>query len=118
MESKSGNSKKVIIGAVVLVAVVAILAIVYNLFREKPVEGTKAVTIEVTGKSGEVKSYEVKTDAEYLRQVMEEAEGLTFSGAERVWPDGGHGERRDGRLLGGQLILELLCERGILQLWY
>lgn len=52
MESKSGNSKKVIIGAVVLVAVVAILAIVYNLFREKPVEGTKAVTIEVTGKSG------------------------------------------------------------------
>ena len=82
MESKSGNSKKVIIGAVVLVAVVAILAIVYNLFRVKPVEGPKAVTIEVTGKSGEVKSYEVKTDAEYLRQVMEEAEGLTFSGAE------------------------------------
>ena len=81
MESKKGN-KKVIIGAVALVAVVAILAIVYVAFREKPVEGSKAITIEVTGKSGEMKEYQVRTDAEYLRQAMEEAEGLTFSGAE------------------------------------
>lgn len=81
MESKKGN-KKVIVGAVVLVAVVAILAIVYNLFREKPVEGSKAITIEVTGKEGETQNYQLKTDAEYLRQAMEEAEGLTFSGAE------------------------------------
>ena len=81
MESKKGN-KKVIIGAVALVAVVAILAIVYMAFREKPVEGSKAITIEVTGKSGEMKEYQVRTDAEYLRQAMEEAEGLTFSGTE------------------------------------
>ena len=81
MESKKGN-KKIIIGAVALVAVVAILAIVYVAFREKPVEGSKAITIEVTGKSGEMKEYQVRTDAEYLRQAMEEAEGLTFSGAE------------------------------------
>lgn len=81
MESKKGN-KKVIIGAVALVAVVAILAIVYVAFREKPVEGSKAITIEVTGKSGEMKEYQVRTDAEYLRQAMEETEGLTFSGAE------------------------------------
>ena len=81
MESKKGN-KKIIIGAVALVAVVAILAIVYVAFREKPVEGSKAITIEVTGKSGEMKEYQVRTDAEYLRQAMEETEGLTFSGAE------------------------------------
>ena len=81
MESEKGN-KKVIIGAVALVAVVAILAIVYVAFREKPVEGSKAITIEVTGKSGEMKEYQVRTDAEYLRQAMEETEGLTFSGAE------------------------------------
>lgn len=81
MESKKAN-KKVIIGAVALVAVVAILAIVYVAFREKPVEGSKAITIEVTGKSGEMKEYQVRTDAEYLRQAMEETEGLTFSGAE------------------------------------
>ena len=81
MENKAGN-RKWIIGAVVLVAVVAILAIVYTMFREKPVEGTKAITIEVTGKEGETQSYQLKTDAEYLRQAMEEADGLTFSGTE------------------------------------
>lgn len=81
MQNKKGN-KKVIIGVAALIAVVAILAIVYSVFREKPVEGTKAVTIQVTGKSGEVKEYQLKTDAEYLRQAMEEADGLTFSGTE------------------------------------
>ena len=81
MQSKKSN-KKVIIGAVALVAVVAVLAIVYMAFREKPVEGAKAITIEVTGKSGAVEKYELNTDAQYLRQAMEEADGLTFSGAE------------------------------------
>lgn len=98
MESKSGNSKKVIIGVVAVVAVVAILAIVYSLFREKPVEGTKAVIIEVTDKAGEVKSYEFKTDAEYLRQAMEEADGLTFSGSESEYGlmvDTVNGEKAD-----------------------
>ena len=81
MQSKKSN-KKVIIGAVVLVAVIAVLAIVYAMFREKPVEGSKAITIEVTGKAGDTKEYQLKTDAEYLRQPMEEADGLTFSGTE------------------------------------
>ena len=45
-------------------------------------EGSKSITIEVVDKEGESKAYELKTDAEYLRQAMEEAEGLTFSGAE------------------------------------
>ena len=45
MESKSGSNRKLIVGAVALVAVVAILAIVYMAFREKPVEGAKAITI-------------------------------------------------------------------------
>lgn len=82
MESKNGSNRKLIIGAVALVAVVAVLAIVYMAFREKPVEGAKAITIEVTGKSGAVEKYELNTDAQYLRQAMEEADGLTFSGAE------------------------------------
>ena len=45
-------------------------------------EGSKAITIEVTGKSGATQSYELKTDAQYLRQAMEEADGLVFSGTE------------------------------------
>lgn len=45
-------------------------------------EGSKSVTIEVVNKEKESTTYRLKTDAEYLRQVMEEAEGLEFSGTE------------------------------------
>ena len=63
---------------------IVLLAVVYSVFREKPVEGSKSVTIEVTGLESEKTEYTLKTDAEYLRQAMEEAEtdGLTFSGQE------------------------------------
>lgn len=83
MNSKSSNgNRKLIIGGIVLVALIALFAILYNVFREKPVEGSKSITIEVINKAEEKTSYELKTDAEYLRQAMEEAEGLTFSGSE------------------------------------
>ena len=45
-------------------------------------EGSKAITIEVINKADESKEYEVHTDAEFLRQAMEEAEELQFSGQE------------------------------------
>lgn len=77
----SSKTKK-IIGVSAVVALVAILAIVFFVFREAPVEGSKAITIEVVNKSEETKEYQLKTDAEYLRQAMEEAEGLEFSGSE------------------------------------
>lgn len=82
MENKSKSSKKVILGVAALVVVIAALAILYNVFREKPVEGSKSITIEVVNKEQESTNYQLKTDAEYLRQAMEEAEGLTFSGTE------------------------------------
>ena len=103
MENKKSN-KKVIIGGVVLVAVLAVLALVYTLFREKPVEGAKAVTIEVTGKSGDTEKYQVQTDAQFLRQAMEEAEGLTFSGTESEYGmmvDTVNGEVADYNVDGG-----------------
>ena len=80
-ETKKSN-KKVILGIVALVAVIAIMAAVFFIFREKPVEGSKSITIEVVNKAQESTMYELKTDAEYLRQAMEEAEGLEFSGAD------------------------------------
>ncbi len=83
MNGKSSNgNKKIVIGIVVLVALIGLFAILYNVFREKPVEGSKSITIEVVNKAEESTKYELKTDAEYLRQAMEEAEGLTFSGTE------------------------------------
>ncbi|MBQ9140483.1 MAG: DUF4430 domain-containing protein [Lachnospiraceae bacterium] len=80
-ETKKSN-KKVILGIVALVAVIAIMAAVFFIFREKPVEGSKSITIEVVNKAQESTMYELKTDAEYLRQAMEEAEGLEFSGTD------------------------------------
>lgn len=76
------SKKKGLLVAVVLVVLIAAAAVCYAVFAPKPVEGAKEVTIEVVDDAGKSTIYDVKTDAEYLRQVMEEAEGLTFSGTE------------------------------------
>lgn len=92
------SNKKTIIGVVALVAVIAALAAVFFIFRAKPVAGSKAITIEVVDKEQETTTYKVNTDAEYLRQAMEEAEGLTFSGSEGdfgLMVDTVNGERAD-----------------------
>lgn len=72
-------NKKKIAGIVVLIALVAVLGLVYNAFREKPVAGSKAVTIEVVSQDGSSKTYDVQTDAEYFQQVMDEADGLEYA---------------------------------------
>ena len=71
MEETKRTNKKAVIGIVAVVALIAILAIVYVVFRQKPVEGSKAITITVVNKAAEETTYAVKTDAEYLRQAME-----------------------------------------------
>ena len=76
------NKRKIIIGAVALAAVAIIFAGIYFIFGAKPVEGSKSITIDVVNDKQERITYELHTDAEYLREAMEEAEGLTFSGAE------------------------------------
>lgn len=81
-KQKGKFNKKALIGVLALAAAVIVLASVYFVFREKPVAGAKAITIEVVDDAGGSKMYETDTDAEYLRQAMEETEGLSFSGTE------------------------------------
>lgn len=76
------KNKKKILGIGLIVVLVAVMALVYGKFREKPVEGSKNITIEVVNSKEESKVYELKTDADYLLGAMEEAEGLTFEGEE------------------------------------
>ena len=76
------KNKKLFLGAGMLVVLIAVFAIAYGAFREKPVEGSKTITIEVINQADKSKEYEVKTDSEFLRQAMEEADGLEFSGQE------------------------------------
>ena len=45
-------------------------------------EGSKNIVIEVKDSEGNVTSYEVTTDAEFLRQAMDETEGLTYDGSD------------------------------------
>lgn len=80
-ENKKSN-KKALLGVGILIALIAVFAVVYFAFSAKPVAGSKNITIEVVGKEAAAIVYEVSTDAEYLRQAMEEAEGLEFSGTE------------------------------------
>lgn len=81
------DKKSIIKIAVVLVILVVVMAGAYALFREKPVEGSKAITIEVVDENGKETTYEHRTDAEYLNEAMEEIEDLEFEVT-----DGAYGE--------------------------
>lgn len=76
--------KKKLIGIAALVVLVVGMVFAYNTFKEKPVEGSKEVTLEVVNSEEEAVSYELKTDAEYLIEVMDEAkdQGFTYEGEE------------------------------------
>lgn len=78
---KSFN-KRTLVGLLVLTGVLIFLALTYKNFRVPTSEGDKTVTIEVVDDAGKTTSYEVQTDAEYLRQVMDEADGLSYEGTE------------------------------------
>ena len=80
MNEKKQMNKKALLGVVAVVLLVAVMGILYSVFKEKPVEGSKSITIEVVNKEKESTMYELKTDAEYLKQTMEEADGLEFEG--------------------------------------
>ena len=81
--TNKGPKKGLIIAAVAaFAAVIVLMAVLYQNFSAKPVEGSKEITIEVVDNEQKSTVYELKTDAEYLRRAMEEAEGLTFSGDE------------------------------------
>lgn len=78
---KNGNKKAIIIGAVILAVLAGIFAAVYLLNRPSLAEGQKQITIEVTGSGGATKDYTLATDADFLKQAMDElsANGSGFS---------------------------------------
>jgi len=74
------NKKKLVLVAVVLVAFVAAFVGIYAAFAPKPVEGAKAIVVEVVDAQGQVVTYNHRTDQEYLVDVFEEIEDLTVEG--------------------------------------
>jgi len=82
MEEQKNSKKGLIIGLCVLVLAVIAVCLVFILNRPQTQAGAKTVTIEVVSSDASSKVYEVHTDAEYLRQAMDEADGLTYSGTD------------------------------------
>ena len=68
MEKK--QNKKVILGVVAFIAVVAILGAVYYFTRPETQKGAKEVAITVVSEEGKKTEYEIHTDAEYLQGAM------------------------------------------------
>jgi hypothetical protein len=61
-----------IAGVLVLILAIGAMTILYNQFMEKGTPGAKKVVVEVIQEDDSSKSYEIQTDAEYLRQALEE----------------------------------------------
>lgn len=81
MEQKK-NNKKLYWSIAILIAFVAVFITVFFIFRPKPIEGEKAITIEVIDNNQKSTLYNVNTDAEFLLGAMEDTENLTFNGTE------------------------------------
>lgn len=84
MDKKKRN---LLIGVGVFAALIVIALIIFNMNKpqaqpEVTNEGSKNIIIEVKDSEGNVTTYEVTTDAEFLRQAMDEAEGLTYDGSD------------------------------------
>lgn len=74
-ETKRNTSKKkIVLGVVSVVLLIAVFAGIYFLFGPKTTEGSKSYTLEVVDDAGNTKDYKASTDAEYLRDALEELE--------------------------------------------
>lgn len=76
------NEKKILPAALILAALALIFGIIYVRFAPKATAGAKEISIEVVDDKAASKTYTTRTDAEYLRQALEETKGLTLEGTE------------------------------------
>lgn len=65
-------NKKTLILVIALALVVAALAAVYFVTRPQATEGMKSFTVEIVHKDGTTKTEKLKSDAEFLGEVLEE----------------------------------------------
>ncbi|MDD3218157.1 MAG: DUF4430 domain-containing protein [Lachnospiraceae bacterium] len=68
MEKK--NTKKIIIGVVILIVVIAAMFLVYENFKPKAEAGNKKITVTVVHADKSSKDFEYQTDAEFLGEVI------------------------------------------------
>ena len=76
------KNKKTLIAVIILLVLTAAVLVCAVLFTPKAEEGPKTLSLTVIDNAGKKTTYAVEADAAYLRQAMESAEGLEFSGQE------------------------------------
>ena len=69
---KKRSSKKIVISCIALASVVVAMVLMYKTFMAKPAEGSKEIVAEVILTDGTSESFKIKTDAEYLREALEQ----------------------------------------------
>ena len=69
-QNEKKNFKKILIGLVILVLAILALFLVYRTFMPKGQSGEKKITVQVIHKDQTEKTFEYKTDEEYLGAVL------------------------------------------------
>ena len=69
------KNKKVLLGVVAVVLIVAIMAVAYLSTRPETTEGAKTLTVDIVHSDGTTKTVTVNTDAEYVGEALL-AEGI------------------------------------------
>lgn len=77
--ANKGNGRKWIPAALAFAAIAVIFGGIYLRFSPAAVAGEKNITIEVVDDKQETTVYTLKTDAEYLKEAMEDA-GISVTG--------------------------------------
>ena len=65
-------NKKTLLTVLIVAILVAALVAVYFVTRPQTTEGMKAFTVEIIHKDGSAKKVELKSDAEFLGEVLDE----------------------------------------------
>ncbi len=66
------NVMKALLACAALVVVIVAMLVVYNQFKPSTEKGAKEITVQVVIPEEETKEITIHTDAEYLRQALEE----------------------------------------------
>lgn len=82
MEQKKNSKKKLLLPAVILIACLIIFGAAYALNKPAASAGEKAFEVTVIDDNGESTNYSGQTDAEYLREALEELDGFSMTGTE------------------------------------
>ena len=72
------KSKKYLYGIVTVAAAIVVMLVIYLVGKPDVTLGSKSVDIAVTDDEGYEKQYFINTEAQYLKQVMDELEQKDF----------------------------------------